>query len=121
MTLVNTEIGEPTALDLLAHVRRAQRISSRAPGDRDFAHVYFVQRGHGGPIKIGASTNVVRRLGELQIAAPEPMRLVGVWLMAGTRSERALHNLHCDDCLGGEWFASTTAVWDTVRAFGWPR
>lgn len=121
MSLVNTETGAPTEAALLAHIERAQAISARVPGDRDFAHVYFIQRGEGGPIKIGASTNVVRRLGELQIAAPESMLLIGVWLMAGWRMERRLQDLHATECLGGEWFAPTETVWETVRTFGWPQ
>lgn len=118
MTLVNTETGEAALID---HIRRAQDISVRADGDRDFAHVYFIQRGNDGPIKIGASSNVVRRLAEFQIASPEPMRLIGVWLMAGFRMERGLQNLHAEDCLGGEWFRPSEQVWETVRTFGWPR
>lgn len=112
MSVVNTETGE-----LLGRIATAERLVSIGAGRED-THVYFIQRGTDGPIKIGASSNVVRRLAEIQIGAPEEMHLVGIWLFGGTSSERGLHRLHAADRLGGEWFAPTDDVWDSIRSFG---
>jgi Meiotically up-regulated gene 113 len=39
-------------------------------------YVYFVQQGDDGPIKIGRAANVERRLGQLRVANPQPLRLL---------------------------------------------
>src|SRR5690606_13923580 len=94
--------------ELASRIATAQRLVEIGAGREDI-HVYFVQRGADGPIKIGASSNVVRRLGELQIGAPEEMRLVGLWIYGGRSGERGLHALNRDDRIAGEWFAPTPA------------
>jgi hypothetical protein len=114
------KIAAPSESALLVHIRHAQYVSGLG-GGREDAHVYFIQRGTDGPIKIGASTNVVRRLGELQIAAPETMRLIGVAILGGYGLESRLHRFHAADLLGGEWFTPTADVWETVRDLGWPQ
>lgn len=114
---VNYDTGE--IVDLMERIALAQRVSDI--GDRSDIHVYFIQRGEGGPIKIGASSNVVRRLAELQIGAPEDMRIVGVWIYGGRSGERGLHRMHSTDRIGGEWFAPTDEVWASAREFGGAR
>jgi hypothetical protein len=70
--------------------------------------VYFA-RDSDGRIKIGVTTDVERRLGELQRAIKGPVELLGV--IDGDRgTEAALHALLASDRLEGEWFKPSDAV-----------
>jgi hypothetical protein len=65
--------------------------------------IYFLQRGETGPIKIGRSTQLKRRIRVLQTACAEKLRLIcaveGDWAL-----ELAWHNQFNADRLQGEWF-----------------
>lgn len=65
---------------------------------------YFVRCGTDGPVKIGVASNVSRRVQELQIGSPEPLRL-----LAQTRSvtEVEAHRRWAILRLSGEWFESS--------------
>lgn len=66
------------------------------------SHVYFV-RSSNGTIKIGVSTDVMRRLASLQTA--NSARLTLLLIMPGTEEdEQELHRLFADERLRGEWF-----------------
>lgn len=65
--------------------------------------VYFIQRGEGGPIKIGVSTDVATRLRSLQAKSSELLVLLGT-LPGGAELEQALHGRFRDQKVEGEWF-----------------
>lgn len=65
--------------------------------------VYLVQAGGDGPVKIGWTKAVGRRLGELQAASPVELELRGV-LDAPPELEAALHRAFARLRLHGEWF-----------------
>lgn len=71
--------------------------------------VYFVQATRGGPVKIGLSDNVERRLVELQCSSPYPLRIVAT--IDGTVTlERELHERFVADRMTGEWFRPSRAI-----------
>lgn len=65
--------------------------------------VYFVQCGDKGLVKIGFTMNFPRRLAELQVSNPEPVRLIG-WVRGGRREERRLHAKFAHLRQHAEWF-----------------
>lgn len=65
--------------------------------------IYFVQAGDAGPIKIGYTGSLKRRLPHLQNGAHEPLKVLGV--RQGDQSdEKALHRRFDAHRLRGEWF-----------------
>jgi len=52
--------------------------------------VYFIQAGDAGPIKIGHTNDVRKRLSMIQTSAPDHLRLLAV-MDGGEAEERALH------------------------------
>ena len=79
------------------------------PSDR-FGHVYFVQStGPGGPIKIGWSQDITRRVGELQTANAHALRLIGK--IAGTlQDEAAMHARFAHLRMEAEWFRDAPEI-----------
>jgi len=76
-------------------------------------HVYFIQAGDRGPIKIGWSCEIGRRLGELQTA--NAARLVLLGYVPGTlATERAWHVRFADVRLEAEWFRPTQGLLDAI-------
>lgn len=66
-------------------------------------HVYFIQEGAHGPIKIGFSVDPRARLAALQTCNPRELRLIG--LRPGSKEdERALHDRFAAQRVRGEWF-----------------
>ncbi len=63
--------------------------------------VYFIFCA--GFVKIGTTSNLKRRLAELQIGAPWQTRIVGL-IPGGRATELFLHFFFRDDSAGGEWF-----------------
>lgn len=79
--------------------------------------VYFVQRGENGPIKIGRSNNIKRRLSEFQVSNAEPMNIL-LALKGGRDLERAFHIKYDPYRQSGEWFAPVSHLLDEIRALG---
>lgn len=78
------------------------------------AVVYFIQATRGGPVKIGQSDRVERRLADLQSASPYPLRIVAT--LDGTCAlERELHVLFAAHRLHGEWFRPCAEIADYLR------
>jgi len=76
-------------------------------------YVYFIQAGDRGPIKIGWSCEVSRRLGELQTA--NAARLVLLGYLPGTQEdERAWHARFADVRLEAEWFRPSQGLLDAI-------
>lgn len=67
------------------------------------AQVYFVEMGEGGPIKIGKAVNVQKRVCQLQVGLPLPLRLLAV-CDGGRAKEREYHARFASACIRGEWF-----------------
>lgn len=71
--------------------------------------VYFVQARSGGPIKIGTTRDLQRRLASMQ--AGSPVELVVLATVPGdSRTENALHKRLTKYRLHGEWFLDTEEV-----------
>jgi len=68
-------------------------------------HLYIIQSGKTGAIKIGRSHNVKRRLRELQTASPYPLKIILVLQNQGWRERRIHERLKRERSrVKGEWF-----------------
>lgn len=74
---------------------------------------YFVQRGPGGPIKIGRSSQVRARIVQISIACPEELILLGV--VQGNHEAR-FHRLFGAHRIRGEWFRPDPALLGAIEA-----
>lgn len=84
--------------------------------ERD-GHVYFVESGADGPIKIGWSQDVERRIGELQVANAHKLRLLGV--VPGTmQKEGELHATFSHLRMEAEWFQNSPEIHEYLGKFG---
>lgn len=70
---------------------------------RPSLHLYFVQCGEDGPIKIGVSREPWRRLQLLQNGCPYVLRMLGA-VIGGVNLEPLLHQQFADYHIRGEWF-----------------
>jgi hypothetical protein len=69
-------------------------------------YVYFAQAGTNGPIKIGTSRNLTRRIAAMQMYSPHGIRLLATE-PGGVEAERAYHHRFNSAALAGEWFQPT--------------
>ena len=87
--------------------------------DAGIGYIYFIQCGKSGPIKVGITDNVKRRLKTLQCANPCKLELLLAFL-GGEVMECALHRKFSAHRLRGEWFEPapplTTFITDLSRA-----
>lgn len=68
--------------------------------------IYFIQSRDAGPIKIGYTTDIKRRLSALQLAHPEKIKVLAC--TDGTReTEAELHKKFSSARIRGEWFKCT--------------
>lgn len=65
--------------------------------------VYFVQQGDGGPIKVGTTNDLQRRLAQLQTASSSDLVLIAV-APGGIELEASVHARCAEFRLRGEWF-----------------
>ncbi|MGW4808738.1 GIY-YIG nuclease family protein [Kitasatospora sp. NPDC004272] len=65
--------------------------------------VYLVTGAAGGPVKIGCTTDLQRRLAALQCGSPFKLQLLATFT-GGQELEAALHRLLASHRLEGEWF-----------------
>jgi hypothetical protein len=75
--------------------------------------VYLVQGGDDGPIKIGSSCVIERRLTELQIGSPLALNLRAV-IPGDMGVERGLHRKFALHRLHGEWFTPHQDILDLI-------
>ena len=68
---------------------------------------YFIQRGTDGPIKIGRTNSVSRRLQALQTSCAETLSLRG-WIHGDVESE--MHELFSQFRMNGEWFRPDESI-----------
>lgn len=79
--------------------------------------VYFVQAGANGPIKIGYSGDVTKRLSAIQTGNHERLSLLYSFEHAeAPRIERELHAHFSMFRLDGEWFRPDSSVFDLIDA-----
>jgi len=77
--------------------------------------IYFVQREGGGPIKIGFSTNIEKRVRMLQIASPELLHVIahGPGTLA---EENLLQRRLAAFRVRGEWYRDCDEIRAAIRA-----
>jgi hypothetical protein len=80
-------------------------------GDR---FIYFMQNGERGPIKIGLTYNVQRRLAQAQTFNYQPITLLG-FVPGNQRLETTLLNRFSPHHLLGEWFAFNDELYNLAR------
>jgi hypothetical protein len=98
-------VRQAGALSSRAETALAASLSSVEPRSRKRAVsvVYFVQCGDGGPVKIGVTRDLDKRLGGLQTSHHERLRLLHVE-PGGRLEERQFHARFADLRTRGEWF-----------------
>lgn len=75
-----------------------------AKAHQECGSIYFIGDATGGDtIKIGWSGDVLRRLQELQIGNPSPLKCIGC-VAARRMIEPAIHQIFATAALSGEWF-----------------
>jgi hypothetical protein len=78
--------------------------------------VYFVQAGKAGPIKIGSSCDVERRLKSMQSHNHRKLRLIGQFKSVGYFSERDTHRRFAAARIRGEWFRPSDEMHEFINA-----
>lgn len=99
-------------------IYRARRATWAADRTAEDSHVYFVQIGAGGPVKIGRAVDVEQRIRALQTACPYPLHLRGIAIYGGSRMEARLHRTFASDRLMGEWFRPSPFLFDVISDCG---
>jgi len=87
-------------------------------GEGVFPHgevVYFVQARGGGPIKIGWSTYLEKRLQEMRAHSPLPLRVL-LCVKGGLADEKILHQRFKEDRLHNEWFKPSERLLNYIRS-----
>lgn len=69
--------------------------------------IYFIKSYCNKYIKIGYTTDIQRRLKELQTASPKRLKVLGT-LEGGTQLEAGLHELFKKHRVEGEWFRNSS-------------
>lgn len=103
--------------DHFERLERALRIAIQEEPSSKFSHLYFIQQGNKGPLKIGVSNNPYRRLGGLQTASPVRLRLLFFYKIRPTKVhevEDRIHRCFKDDRLEGEWFFPSANLIDFI-------
>lgn len=74
-------------------------------------HVYFIQSGNLGPIKIGYSNNVKKRLSALRSGSPYELSVIGI-IEGGREKEKELHEKFKEKRIAQncEWFESCDEI-----------
>lgn len=87
--------------------QKAKRIRLRSK-------IYFIQQGLSGPIKIGVSANPSRRLVNLQVANPFPLKIIG--MIPGTVvEEEKIQKLFEKFRIQGEWFSPDEEIINFIK------
>jgi len=92
------------------------RVEYTPPKERDGV-VYFVEAGTGGPIKIGWTQDVDRRIAELQTANAHKLILMGT--IPGTlEDETAVHARFSHLRMEAEWFRNSPEIQEFIEKGG---
>jgi hypothetical protein len=79
-------------------------------------HVYFIQSGCHGPIKIGRGADPEKRLKELQTGSPQPLFLLGS-IVGAPHNEGRLHHHFRGSQMRGEWFRPTRGLLEFIAEY----
>ena len=93
-----------TTRQAIAHLERMQR---RGKPKARQVMAYFIGA-ETGPVKIGQTTDIRRRLSALQVASPVRLTLLAV--CRGGCQERMYHSQFAHSRLHGEWFERTPEI-----------
>lgn len=109
----------PRTRSLLA---RVFSLAKHKRADRNFApvpephtntetgpHLYFIQQGERGPIKIGKARDPRARLANMQVGNAQRLYLLGI-IPNGSTFETVLHQAFRKNWIRGEWFSPTPAL-----------
>lgn len=86
------------------------------PVFRCIGDVYFIQGIDGGPIKIGMTTDLKRRLYDFQHGSPVKLVVLAVLKGGGEMREASIHRRFQRSRLHGEWFEPTSELLDLIEA-----
>jgi hypothetical protein len=89
-------------------------IADYIPPSESAGFVYFLQSGPDGPIKIGWSQDVTRRIEELQTANARRLVLLGT-MPGRMEDEAALHTRFAHLRMEGEWFQDAVEIHSYLR------
>lgn len=79
------------------------------------SRIYFVKPvGMDGPVKIGITKNVEKRLMALSVWSPFPLEII-VWVPGTLEDEKLLHSTFADSHSHREWFAVTPELTDAIE------
>ncbi|ATW24152.1 GIY-YIG nuclease family protein [Candidatus Formimonas warabiya] len=78
-----------------------------------WSYVYFIQAGYEGPIKIGSSNNVEKRLNSLQTSCPDKLMVLH-FTTGGRALEKYLHKKFEKHVKHGEWFSPDQEILDYI-------
>lgn len=85
--------------------------------DPEAVWIYVVQAGgYGGLLKIGRTSNLTKRLVELQRGTGEELQVVGAWRDLAAR-EKELHEQYAGLRVRGEWFLHALPLIRLARDF----
>jgi len=84
-------------------------------------HIYFIQSGLDGPIKIGISNNPKKRMRELQHSCPFELRMVGIIKNGGKEWEDKLHRKFAHSRMKGEWYKPTQTLLQCIQQSNNPK
>jgi hypothetical protein len=86
------------------------------------SHVYFIQAGEIGPVKIGVANSPRQRLRELQTASSVPLRLLFAEDVCGRehafKVEKKLHDILRKSHQHGEWFRFDSDIQWVIYLYG---
>lgn len=77
--------------------------------------VYFIQQGEAGPIKIGYTRNINKRLSQLQTANPEKLHL-RLTIPGTFGTEKVLHDYLKPIHIRGEWYECDPVMRHIMKA-----
>ncbi len=93
------------ALAVIAKRERQEHAPMLEPPEEVKAEkIYFIRAGEDGPIKIGRTCDIARRMRTMQTGNHMSLRLVG-WVYGGPALEAELHKQF--HCVSGEWFTAS--------------
>lgn len=80
----------------------------------DINVVYFIQSTINGLIKIGRTTDLIKRFRGLQVDSPVPLKLIMYIEDDSKQLERELHDKFRDICSHGEWFTPSYSLLEFI-------
>lgn len=78
------------------------------------AVIYFLQAGENGPVKIGVTVDLERRITQLQTGCSAPLRVLGT-IPGGRTEEAAIHRRLASFAMEGEWLRPDPSVFSHVE------